>query len=296
MRKPRIVCVLLFISMVLAFCIVIYVRRETTSFDEIVLQDENGKDDYPIGVDFEKTEKVGEWTYFIYNYTDNVIEEKCTYPVLFKWKKGNYAVRVSELACSDFFVAKDSVFYLNSTIGDLSHGESYVLRPDGKNSKLLKEEVYCFEIEGEYLYYVYCYDTVGVGLDEHAIYRMNLNGTDISKAAYKTYGTSLTAPMKEFEIKDGFICYDDYKIEIGSPATGLEKVIYTKETDSEWLYYTSNKLIKARPDGSEQIVLDDTDTWWISFEKIEDEWIYYTIGNEHYKIDIYGDNKQIVKE
>jgi len=50
-------------------------------------------------------------------------------------------------------------------------------------------------------------------------------------------------------------------------------------------------LIKAKPDGTEQVVLDGVDDFWYQIDKIEGGWIYYQKGNDKYKIDINGNNK-----
>ena len=90
--------------------------------------------------------------------------------------------------------------------------------------------------------------------------------------------------------------YDNYKIELGNPADGLEKVVLLEDTDAEWIYYTTNRLIKAKPDGSEQVVLDDIDDFWYSINKIENGWIYYQKGNDLYKIDIDGNHKEKIEK
>lgn len=59
---------------------------------------------------------------------------------------------------------------------DLSHGKLFIARPDGINKRVIEEEIYNFSIENNYIYFVYCFDTVGVGLDGHALHRMELNG------------------------------------------------------------------------------------------------------------------------
>lgn len=76
-------------------------------------------------------------------------------------------------------------------------------------------------------------------------------------------------------MQDGWAVYSNYKIQIQTPADGLEKVVLLENTDEDWIYYTSNRLIKAKPDGSKQIVLDDIDDFWYQINKIENGKIYY---------------------
>lgn len=91
--------------------------------------------------------------------------------------------------------------------------------------------------------------------------------------------------------EDGWAIYSNYKVQIGNQADGLEKVVLLDSTDEDWIYYTSNMLIKAKPDGTEQVVLDGVDDFWYQIDKIEGGWIYYQKGNDKYKIDINGNNK-----
>lgn len=41
----------------------------------------------------------------------------------------------------------------------------------------------------------------------------------------------------------------------------------TDKTDIDWLYYTTNQLIKAKPDGTSQIILDEEDSFGIKLIK-----------------------------
>ena len=82
-------------------------------------------------------------------------------------------------------VVKDSVVYLNSTTDVISHGELYVSRPDGINKRVLDDEIWDFVIDQDYIYYQYCYDTVGAGLGGHALHRMDVNGANSTVVAYE---------------------------------------------------------------------------------------------------------------
>ena len=94
-------------------------------------------------------------------------------------------------ACPNFEVVKNSVIYLNSTSADSSHGQLYVARPDGMNGRVMEEELYDFSVDDEYIYFTYCFDTVGVGVEGHALHRMDLNGDNIITVAYELSSPSL---------------------------------------------------------------------------------------------------------
>lgn len=290
-KKNRIQLSVVSILCTIVIFAISYTIRPLSSYNNITLLDENGKNVYPIGVDILKQEVIDNITFFTYEVTEKVGDEEYTYPVLYKWEKGKLAERISKSACPHFEIVKDSVIYLNSTTMDLSHGELYAARPDGLNERIQEEEVYDFTIDGEYIYYSYCYDTVGVGLEGHALHRMNLNGKNIVIVAYELTSPVLEGSHYNITIEAGWAIYDNYKIELGNPADGLEKVVLLENTDDEWIYYTSNQLIKAKPGGSEQIVLDGTDDFWYQIDKIDDNWIYYQKGNDIYKIDFDGNNK-----
>lgn len=278
----------------IAFCcivifLLVYCVRRQTIYQEIALLDENNEVVYPNGEDIIKEAVVNDETFFTYETSEKVGDTIITYPVLYQWKKGALAERVSEYACPHFEVVNNRVIYLNAAIMDFSHGQLYML--DGKNKRMLEEEVYDFTIDGDYIYYSYCYDTTGVGLDGHALHCMDLDGDNIMTVAYELSSPSLKGNHFNVVVEDGWAIYDNYKIEIKHPADGLEKVVLLESTDAEWIYYTSNRLIKAKPDGSELEILDDQDDSWYSIDSIDDHWIYYQKGNDFYKIDINGNNK-----
>lgn len=277
------------------FCVfvfgVCYQIKKPNPYQEIAILNNQDEVIYPIGVDILNERKVGDFTFFTYNMTEMIGNDVITYPALFKWKEGKLAERISEGACPHFEVVKNSVIYLNSTLVDSSHGQLYVAGPDGMNERVMEEELYDFSVDDEYIYFTYCFDTVGVGLEGHALHRMDLNGDNIITVAYELSSPSLQGSHYNVSIEDGWAIYSNYKIQIGNRADGLEKVVLLDSTDEDWIYYTSNMLIKAKPDGTEQVVLDGVDDFWYQIDKIEGGWIYYQKGNDKYKIDINGNNK-----
>lgn len=117
----------------------------------------------------------------------NTLISQYTNPALYRYKNGtNIARKVNEQACYTYTVSKNCVYYLDSTLSVQSHGYLYVARPDGKSQRLLDIELYDFQIvDDKYIYYVYCFDTTGVGIEGHALHRMNLDGSNEIIAAYE---------------------------------------------------------------------------------------------------------------
>lgn len=228
------------------FCVLIfgvcYWIKKPNPYQEIAILNNQNEVIYPIGVDILNERKVGEFTFFTYNMTEMIGNDVVTYPALFKWKEGKLAERISEDACPHFEVVKNSVIYLNSTLVDYSHGQLYVARPDGMNERVMEEELYDFSVDDESIYFTYCFDTVGVGLEGHALHRMDLNGDNVITVAYELSSPSLQGSHYNVSIEDGWAIYSNYKVQIGNQADGLEKVVLLDSTDEDWIYYTSNML------------------------------------------------------
>ena len=258
--------------------------------------DVDGEIIYPISIDIKDEQKVGYWIYFIYKLTEGDGSYTIEYPVLFRYKADVcIAERVSPRACYSYDVAKDCVFYLDSTTSFQDHGSLYISRPDGRNERLLEEELYDFQIVDEkYIYYTYRHDTVGVGLEGHALHRMNLDGSEIMIVAYEVSGVDFGISHFDYKVVDGWVDCGIFKIEMGEPADGYEKIVFNDIGDNDWVYYTTNRLIKARKDGSEMMELDGVDDYWYDIEKIEDDWIYYIKGVEKYKIRTDGSGKELI--
>jgi len=115
-------------------------------------------------------------------------------------------------------------------------------------------------------------------------------------AAYETNGPGIYSGHIG-EIKDGYVYYRNIRIKLGEPADGSEEVqviapLYS-DNDDGWLYYSTNKLYKARPNGSEQTVLAGDEDFWIYISKVDGEWIYYHYewSPTYYKIRKDGSEK-----
>jgi len=251
---------------------------------------------YPISIDIIEEWKINKWVYFRYMLEERNDDYTLAYPVLFRYQVGEHiAKRVNQNACYRFEIVGDCVYYLNSQEEFQDHGELYVSRLDGKNEKLLEEELYDFQIVDErYIYYTYCYDTIGVGLENHAMHRMNLDGSEIMIVAYEVLGLDIGTSHFNYKVEDGWIDCGDFKMAIGEPANGLEKIVFKENWDNGWVYYTTNRLLKARKDGSDIVELDGVEDYYYCIEKIEDDWIYYVKGIERYKIRTDGSGKEFL--
>ena len=267
--------------------------------NELII-DNFGDKIYPIGVDIKDETTVGDWTYFRYYVTDE--EYGATYPALFRYRNDTLiAERISEAACYSFDVAASSVFYMDSTWSFQDHGILYVSRPDGKNERLLEDELYDFQIvDGQYIYYVFRHDTLGVGLEGHALYRMNLDGSQKMIVTYEVKGIDASGQafgISHFDyighIEDGWLDCVTFKIELNSPSVGMNRVISKNSTDNDWIYYTTNRLLKAKNDGTEIIELDGEDDYRYDIKSIDGDWIYYIKGQNHMKIKNDGTSKQV---
>ena len=256
----------------------------------------NGEKVYPISIYIEDKQKVGDFVYFRYIWEETDNSYKISYPALFRYHEKDYiAERVNSGACYSFKVVGDCVYYLNSQKEFQDHGELYVSRSDGKNERLLEEELYDFQIvDDKYIYYTYCNDTIGVGLKRHAMHRMNLDGSDIMIVAYEVSGIDMNTSHFDYKVENGWIDCGDFKMVIGEPADGFEKIVFKDIGDNDWVYYVTNRLIKARKDGSERVELDGEEDYYYHIERIEDDWIYYIKGVKKYKIRTDGSGKELI--
>lgn len=250
--------------------------------------------------DMLEIKQLGEWIFFRY-YIDKKDSEDYTdlphYPVLLKYKKTGknayIAEKVSEKACYVYDISGDRVYYADYPLGILRrHGELFSCDAEGKDKRLLEKELYTFQIIDEkYIYYTYSYDTIGVGLGGRAVHRMNLDGTDKMIAAYEIDSPGYSFSSSSYIVKDGWADNKYFQIGLGGPASGLEKVVFNNVDKDQWIYYTSNRLIKARADGSEQIELDGPTEFFYTIDRVEDGWVYYTKDNNNYKIRTDGSEK-----
>lgn len=270
--------------------------KKTQPYEEIAILGDNDEVIYPMNTDILNEAVVDQYTFFTYKISERMGDNVIAYPVLYRWQKGYPAERISDGACPHFEVADNRVIYVDAAPGDFLHAQLCVIGVDGFRQCILEEEVYDFSVDKECIYFTYCFDTVGAGLNGHALYRMDLNGGNIAAVSYELSGPDLSGSHYDVCIEDGWAIYNNYKIEMGNPADGLEKVVLLEDTDAEWIYYTSNRLIKAKPDGSEQVILDDTDDFWYQIYKIENGWIYYQKGNDLYKIDTDGNHKEKIEK
>lgn len=262
---------------------------------------------YPIEAFVTDKQKVGEWYYFIYK-TD--LTQNYLMPVLYRSKDMEIAERVSPRSCDKFIVNNNSIYYVDFPyIGDW-HGELYVCRPDGKNERLIKNEIHYFDIVNDYIYFTYSIDTTGPGIEAHAMHRINLDGSNPIIVAYEYDLPKYGYCHFNYRVIDEWVyCYSkdwkngewidkipQFRIKMVENATGLEPIEFLIDIDEEWVYYITNRLIKAKTDGSELIVLDDIEDVNYFITKIDDDWIYYHKLNDMYKIKKDGSSKTLIKE
>ena len=147
------------------------------------------------------------WVYFRYILTETYNDYTVTYPALFRYQEDVCMVeRVNDRACYLFEIVGDRVYYLDSSISYQDHGELYVSKVDGEDKRILEDELFGFQIVDEqYIYYTYRYDTVGVGLEGHALYRMNLDGSERMIAAYEVSGTDMNTSHFDYKVEDGWV-------------------------------------------------------------------------------------------
>lgn len=247
--------------------------------------------------DMQDQKIVGDFIYFRAMIEENHNGYITTYPVLCRYQEGDaVAERVNYAACYSYDVVGDIVYYLDSTIAFQDHGILYALSPDG-SKEILDDDLYDFQIVDErYIYYVYRHDTYGVGIDGHALQRMNLDGSEKMIAAYEVSccdasGTATGQSHFNYKVEDGWVDCGDFKMELGAPADGTEKIVYKEIGDNDYIYYVTNRLMKARKDGSEPMELDGVDDYWYEVHKVEGDWIYYNKGGMPYKIRTDGTEK-----
>jgi hypothetical protein len=253
---------------------------------------------YPITSLMKNVTTVGEWTYFIYDVFDESINYE--YPVLYRTKDGQEATLVNEWgACWEYHVVKESVYYLCGTVSHRDHCKLYVTRPDGKTEVMLDDELYRIQIVDEkYIYYVYRHDTMGVGQEGLSLHRMDITGDNRIIVAYPVRGMGFKYNgYYDFEIIDGWAYAGNFRIFINGKANGLEKMQiltddYETYTDG-YIYYATNRLVKAKPDGSEIIGLDEPATYWCEFNGIENDYITYSADHVSYRIKTDGTDKTI---
>ena len=80
---------------------------------------------------------------------------------------------------------------------------------------------------------------------------MNLDGSNEIIAEYEVSSDILKCSHFDYKIKKGWVYYKNFKMELGNPASGLEKIVMNDIGDNGWIYYITNQLIKAKKDGSQ---------------------------------------------
>jgi len=215
---------------------------------------------------------VGEWIYFIYPLEySHMISYGLRYSSLFRLNSNGedgLAVRVNSGAIRNFDVARNSVFYLRygSAFFPFAGNSQYVTRPDGLSYMLLVGNLADFKIDGDQIYFTYMPSGSGGRRTLvscyllHAIFRMDLDGSNISVAAFKPAGIGIGASgliLNTLEhVEDGWAYGGDreFRIRLGNPADGSEAVqlLNPDYFEGDWIYWIAHsRIMKARPDGTE---------------------------------------------
>jgi hypothetical protein len=263
-----------------------------------------------------KVQKVGDWIYFLYPIREKLDGEELEYTALYRYREDESDMSlISNGKCDDYQIAENSVYYIRHNMFNYD-GALYVSRTDGRAQEMLEEYLDIFQIAENHIYYTFSNDTVGVGNEGHALHRMDLDGRNRIIVAYRVSGVGLDAYPKEFSYghnfyTDGKYVYGgNYKMKLGEPASGREEIVVTTLSadgySGEWIYYTTTMLIKAKRDGSEQIILDegqDADDdgisdsmFYISEFDSKSVWIYYrdqSLGG-NYRIRVDGTKREAI--
>jgi len=222
-------------------------------------------------------EIIGEWVYFLYPIVD-MLEYYENVTALYRCREDwTELTCLSPALCDTYDVVGDSIYFASFPMSGNEHGVLHLIEP-GQEPKILADEISSYQIVDGYIYYAHSYDTIGVGIEGHALHRIDLDGSNHMIAAYETNGLGIVSGHIG-EIRNGYVYYENIRIKLGEPADGMEKVQVTAplniDYDDGWLYYATNRLIKARPDGNEQTVLDGDANTWIYIQRVDDDWIYY---------------------
>lgn len=102
-------------------CVIHWVKKPQP-YEEIAILSDNNEVIYPTNTDILNEAVVDKSTFFTYKTSETIGDSIITYPALYKWEKGHPAERISDGACPHFEVTDNRVIYLDSTLGDFSHG------------------------------------------------------------------------------------------------------------------------------------------------------------------------------
>lgn len=266
------------------------VKEEANANNSMDLLDSIPAIDYELMSD---KQLVNGWIYFLYPNLEYPTEDAHE---LYRWREDETDLtRISSMRCDFYTVLDGNVYFADYTMMGAEHGVLYVIKPDQK-PKELADELCFYQIVDSYIYYAHSFDTLGVGIEGHALHRIGLDGENHMIAAYEV-GIPGNRTWHIGDIRDGYIYYDRVRVKLGEPADGMEEVqiITPIETDNDdgWLYYTTNRLFRAKPDGTQRTVLDGNESTWLGIGSVDGEWIYYldNIRIKHYKIRKDGSEK-----
>lgn len=271
------------------------------------------EDPKPVSVDREPIE--------LYSYNDsvyalhNIKEERQSgnnetkmveFPALFLLQKEKEAIQISKNYCIKLDFLEDKLIFLESVDDSSEYGKLRAVDKNGVICDLCIDDVIDFTCRDGNIYLKYRQQSIAGDQKLFGLYRANPDGSEPTLVAYPIHGKNFRLDFNNLDqltIKDGYISNEKGKLKLGDPASGLEEVILNKEYKFDWIYYATNRLIKAKPNGSERIVLDELADYkkdgfdpYIDIDLIDDEWIYYTVSGIKYKIGKNGEEKTLIRE
>jgi len=262
----------------------------------------------------------GEWIYYR-NPSDN----NCLYKIR---KDGTGAVKMSDDFCSYINVVGDWVYYNKFIdVGDFGSGSLFKVGIDGNGGTKINDDDACYinvidawiyyqnrsdggeiykiktdgtdktKLNSNYSLFVnvvndWIYYVVPMGHINGNIYKMRTDGTEETKLTDDESGV--------INVVGDWIYYSCitetglgfFKVGVnGENKTKLLDTVMSFNVNGDWIYYSDDGLYKMQTDGTNKTKLCNGDIINIS---IADDWIYYSIGFDEYKIRVDGSEKQSI--
>lgn len=172
--------------------------------------------------------------------------------------------KINDLHSQYIEVDDQWIYYLN--VYSSSDVKLYRVKKDNtENTLLSKENIYYFDFDGNYIYYL----AASEDSSKREIYQINKDGSDKKLASFYPELQKLNADISTFEVKDG------------------------------WVYYTSDgKPYKTSVDGKKTVKLSEDQVGNLN---VTDKYIYYTAssvspdnGGNIFRINLDGSSKTLV--
>lgn len=294
----------IFILLVLSLILPTY-SFSKASHDKIYYNAEKGEIIHLDETRIDEQIRINDTLFFTSTLSENIDGKPVFFKGLFRWRRGEDAHLMSKNDCIFFRSYRDKVYFIDSQSLEDSCGKLYRVDEYSEVEDLGISDLISFQIMDEYLYFVHCDCSRSINSSKSGLFRAKLDGSDKRLICFPISSPLYPMDFSAYNFETNYlitansVVYKNLQIQFsGEKASGLEKFILHGNYKFEWIYYATNQLIKARPDGSEQIILDDSAKEYISkyhlsyhIDHIDDEWIYYYIGNLKYKIRLNGEEK-----